>query len=90
MMPVMKTRTMIYLEPAQHRALKSRAHRLGISVAELIRRLIGERLLEDRSLERPKAEVYRQLVGVGSSGLEDVSERHDAYLDPALSRDHLR
>lgn len=81
---------MIYFEPNQLRALKARAHQLGISVAELVRRLVGEQLERGTLTEPPAAEVYRRLVGLGASGLEDISERHDAYLGAALLRDHLR
>ena len=81
---------MVYLEPAQLRALKARAHQLGISVAELVRQLVGQHLRAGGNPERPKTEVYRRLVGLGTSGRKDVSERHDAYLGAALLRDHLR
>ena len=81
---------MIYFEPQQLRSLKARAQRLGISVAELVRRMVGEQLEQGSPARPPSAEVYRRLVGLGASGLEDVSERHDAYLSTALRHDDLR
>jgi hypothetical protein len=86
----MKARTMIYLEPEQLRALRARANELDISVAELVRRAVAEKL-DDGGRARPaSADVYAALVGIGESGLEDVSELHDEYLGTAVRRDHLR
>lgn len=85
----MKEKTLVYLERRQLRALRAEARRRGISLAELMRRVV------DEHLERPRAEVpavaadvYRRLVAIGSSELEDVAERHDAYLGAALRREH--
>lgn len=90
MMSHMKARTMIYFEPDQLRALKARAHGAGISVAELVRRLVSEQLERRGPAPPTPPEVYRRIVSLGTSGLADVSERHDHYLGSALRRDHLR
>lgn len=81
---------MIYFEPQQLRALKARAQKLGISVAELVRRLVTQQLEQDAPVSAPPPEVYRQLVGLGTSGHADISERHDVYLGAAIARDHFR
>lgn len=77
---------MIYLEPRQLQALKARAHRLGISVAELIRRMVSDGLEHGAPTQAAPPDVYQRLVGLGHSGLRDIAERHDAYLgqDPAV------
>ncbi len=84
----MKARTMVYLEPGDHRALKAEAKRLGISLAELMRRLVQEHLQRHDILPPVAKSVYLKIVGLGASGRGDISERHDAYLGEALRREH--
>lgn len=84
----MKVRTMVYLEPGQHRALKAEAKRLGISLAELMRRVVSEHLQGQDVLPPVPKSVYLKIVALGSGGPEDVSERHDYYLGEALRREH--
>lgn len=86
----MKARTMIYLEPEQLRALKAEARKQGISLAEILRRLVDRHLKERGDGTPAPAETYRKLVALGSSGRSDVSERHDAYLGQALRRERAR
>lgn len=81
-------RTMVYLELAQHRALKAEAKRLGISLAELVRRLVDEHLRRREALPAVPKSAYLKIIGLGTSGRGDVSERHDAYLGETLRRDH--
>ena len=85
----MRARTMVYLEPRQKDALKKQAQREHASVAELIRRAV-DRYLTPESKRRPvPREAYEKLIGIGRSGLTDVSERHDHYIGEALYRDHI-
>ena len=87
----MKTRTMIYLAPEQHGSLSREARELGISLAELIRRLADRHLSERAaSLPAPSKQSFLRIVALGSSGLADISDRHDSYLGEALRRDPLR
>jgi hypothetical protein len=80
---------MVYLEPGQHRALKAEATRLGVSLAELMRRVVGEHLQRQQGVLPPVPKsVYLKIIGLGSSGRSDVSERHDEYLGEALRREH--
>lgn len=86
----MKARTMVYLDPQQMKALKARAKSEGISVAELMRRLVTRQLEEHQPLSAVPTDVYARMVALGSSGRSDISERHDVYLAEALQRDHDR
>lgn len=86
----MRARTMIYLDQEHHRALRTEAAREGVSMAELIRRLVGHYLAERRGLGRVAAEAYLKLVGLGRSGRSDISGRHDAYVAEALRRERAR
>lgn len=75
-------RTQIYLEPEQHQALKREAAEKGISLAELLRRIVEDHLRE----KRPRKDFF-EIVGLGRSGLRDVAAEHDRYLAEALSKD---
>lgn len=86
----MKSRTMVYLDPPQHRALKARARAEGLSLAELMRRLVKQHLEEHQALPPVSPAAYARIVALGSSGRSDISERHDAYLGQALQREHAR
>jgi metal-responsive CopG/Arc/MetJ family transcriptional regulator len=84
----MRARTMVYLEPELLEALRERARKERVSLAELVRRLV-KAYLDDR--HRPVAiapEAYSRIVALGSSGHRDASERHDACLAEAVRRDH--
>lgn len=86
----MKTRTMVYLEREELKALKARARTERISLAELMRRLIKKHLTEGPVLPPVPPEAYSRIVALGASGQRDIAERHDAYLGEALRRDHAR
>ncbi len=76
-------RTQIQLTGEQARRVRRIAQQEGVSMAEVIRRCV------DRSLEdsRPsRAELWEKVLAVAgrfedSTGAEDVSERHDDYLN---------
>ena len=79
-------RTQIQLTEAQHRQLKRWADRLGISMAEAVRRCVEDRLTRER-LEPGQADRVREalaVVGRYHSGRSDVAERHDDYLADAF------
>jgi hypothetical protein len=86
----MKTKTMVYLEPEQHRALKARARAEGISLAELMRRLARAHLDQGRTLPEVSPETYKGLVALGASGHRDIGDDHDAHLARALGRKRAR
>jgi len=79
-------RTQISLEPEQADRLRRLASERGVSMAHLIREAV------DRTygsvLAPTRAELWARAmsaVGCGHSGLGDVSERHDDYLDEIYS-----
>lgn len=84
----MKTRTMVYLDVAQHRRLKARARAEGISLAEMVRRCVSAHLEESPDRAPVPRSVYERLVALGSSGQSDVAEHHDQHLADALAREH--
>lgn len=86
----MKARTMVYLERDQLRALKAQARDEGISLAELIRRIVRAHLGRKKGLAPPPREAFLKIVALGESGCRDVAERHDAYLGGILRDEHSR
>ena len=86
----MKTKTMVYLEPEQHRALKARSRAEGISLAELIRRLARDHIARTRQAPAVSLDTYSALVALGASGRRDVGDGHDLHLAHALRKKHAR
>lgn len=77
-------RTQIQLEEAQWQQLREIAHREGISVAEAVRRAVDNMLEEKQKAYRWRKEQALGVVGRFASGLQDVSENHDRYLEEAF------
>jgi hypothetical protein len=79
-------RLQIQLEPSQHRQVKRRAKRLGVSVAEVIRRCVGAQLGADPS-EGAGDRARRALAAAGRhadpKGATRVAAHHDAALAEA-------
>jgi Arc/MetJ-type ribon-helix-helix transcriptional regulator len=69
-------RTQISLTPEQHRALKDISRRTGRSMSDLVRESV------DRFIERNAAPASRALALIGAfeADRDDVSLRHDEYL----------
>ncbi|MBI4670863.1 MAG: hypothetical protein HY741_04235 [Chloroflexi bacterium] len=44
----------------------------------------------NQELEQPKTYTLSSLVGLGASGLTDVSERHDEYVGEAILNEYIR
>ena len=78
-------RTQIKFKEEQYAALKAMAVEQGISIAELIRRA-ADRLMAslENTPRKERAQRILALSGRFSSGMNDVAERHDAYLDEAF------
>lgn len=85
----MRTRTMVYLDASQMEALRRKARRERVSLAELIRRAV-DRYLKPEPVSPPvPREAYEKLIGFFSDDATDVSERHDHYIGEALYREYL-
>ena len=82
-------RLQIQLEPAQHRQVRQRAKRLGVSVAEVIRRWVAAGLRADPDA-RPDERVHRALAVAGKhadpQGGTRTAADHDAALAEAFRR----
>lgn len=77
-------RMQVRLTAEQVQALRKRAAEEGVSMAELVRR--GIQLYLQNCKKPDKAEFCRRVLEVAgrfSSGLGDVSERHDDYFAEA-------
>jgi len=86
----MKARTMVYLESEELHALRVEAAKEGISLAELMRRLVRHHIENRHPKSAPRTNAYLKIVALGSSGRKDISERHDHYLGEVLLREHSR
>ena len=86
----MLARTMIYLDAEDHQRLRREAHSLGISLAELLRRLVRGYLQQGGNLPAPNSDALQAIVALGSSGIEDISDHHDRYIGEALANEHSR
>ena len=78
-------RTQIQLTEEQHRELKRWSSRLGISMAEAVRRCVADGLEAMRGEEAAPDRVKEALDVIGryASGRTDVAERHDEHLADA-------
>lgn len=77
-------RTQIQLTEEQSKTLKRLAAQENVSVAELIRRSIDAYI--DKSPVVSTEERKRRMlsvIGIVSSGLTDLAEEHDRYLEEA-------
>ena len=83
-------RTQIYLKSGQHRALRREAKRRGISMTELVRRIVAAHLCGRRGIASFPKEAVLSFVALGESGESDISERHDEALDEAFRAPSLR
>jgi hypothetical protein len=80
-------RTQVQLTEEQMRALRQEARASGKSIAELIR-LGVDRYLEGRNEIGREERINRaiRVAGRFSSGLSDVSAKHDEHLGEAFGR----
>lgn len=76
----------VYLEERQDRALRHIADEKEVSLSELIRRSI-DLYLENLPLEDDPS---MKIIGLGHSGLGDLSEKHDDYLIEWEKEDNQR
>ncbi len=71
------SRIQVYLDSELREKLETLAARLNISKSELVRQSIRRLLQEEKADEK---EPLLGIVGLGKSGIDDVSEKHDNYL----------
>jgi hypothetical protein len=76
----------VYLDERQDRALRRLASQEEATLSELIRRGV-DLLLERTPVEQDPA---YQMIGLGSSGIADLGERHDEYLAQEIEKESLR
>ncbi len=67
-------KTTVYLHKADYRRLKALAKEAGRPVAELVREAVAEYAARHAAAARPAS------IGVGRSGMGDLSERADDLL----------
>ena len=80
----MKSKTMVYFERAELEALRQRARKERISLAEAVRRAVRASLDNGTSPKPVPANVFKAMVALGHSGRKDVAARHDEELAKAL------
>jgi hypothetical protein len=82
-------RIQVQLERAQHRLVRRRAARLGVSVSEVIRRSVDAQLRAD-DVDHPDDRARRALAVAGKytdpGGHSTVAANHDAALAEAFRR----
>lgn len=71
-------RTIVQLHEDQAAALEQAARRRGISKAAVIREALDALLV--RETQGSAVERALKAAGAGTSGVEDLAERHDEYL----------
>jgi hypothetical protein len=69
-------RAQLLLPPAQAQFLQDEAERNGISMSELVRQWIAERM-EAAGAVAAHNDAGDMLVGIGMGGIDNASERHD-------------
>lgn len=82
-------RVQVQLDPSQHRQVKRRAKRLGVSVAEVVRRCIDAGLRGDETAtgdDRKRRALAACGRHVDPKGPADVARDHDAALADAYRR----
>jgi len=83
-------RTQVYLSRAQHRALKRAAKRDGVSMTELLRRVLDQYFEGRRGTAAFSKDAVLSFVALGSSGLSDTSEHLDEAVDEAFDAGDVR
>jgi hypothetical protein len=83
-------RTQIYLSRSQHRALKREAKSAGISMTELVRQLVAEKVEGRARVHVHDKEAILRFVDLGHGGAGNTSEEHDRALDEAIRAGDLR
>lgn len=83
-------RTQVYLPADTHRLLRREARHAGISVTELVRRVLAEHVQGRRGVESVSKDAVLSFIALGRSGDSKGSAEHDRILDDALRAGTLR
>ena len=82
--------TQIQLTEEQYRQLKGWAARIGVSLAEAVRRCVDDRLSAEKSVSGRKAMIREALAVLGKyedpEGLSSVALDHDRWLSECYRR----
>ncbi len=81
-------KTQIYLEVEQQKILKDLAKQEHISFSGLIRQTIDQYITLFKIATDRKPRKKLSIIGIGASGLTDVSENHDKYVGEAIAKEH--
>ena len=83
-------RTQIQLTEEQYREVKRRAARLGISLAEVVRQCVQDRLQAEKSVTGRKEMIREALAVLGKyedpEGRTNIAGDHDRHLAEALQK----
>jgi hypothetical protein len=77
-------RTQIQIDDRTYEALRRQAFERSTSLAQLVREALAQYLGEPPDAKRPWTLADFPWIGIGKSGLTDVSDRHDDYLADAF------
>ncbi len=77
-MAVTRHRTQLYLDETHYRYLVDQAEREGISIAEVVRRLIEEKSWQRKGHRRTR--FLEVCLDGFTTGRKDGSSRHDDYI----------
>jgi hypothetical protein len=80
----------MYLTPAQHRSLQREARKAGVSMTELMRRIVDEHLTGQRGVALFQKDAVLSFAALGKSGETNLSEKHDEALDEAFRAGAVR
>ncbi|MBM3499652.1 MAG: ribbon-helix-helix protein, CopG family [Armatimonadetes bacterium] len=81
-------RTQVQLTEEQAAAVRRLAHAEGVSMAEVIRQCVDQRLRAN--MPTSEAEIRRralEIIGMVKDGPGDLSVNHDAYFAEAIMQD---
>ncbi len=75
----------IQLDTSQFDALVQESQRRQISIEELVRHLVMQYLAE-LALSQPQDQArFESIVGLGKSGMNNISKKHDQYLGEMIA-----
>jgi hypothetical protein len=75
----------VRLRPDQNMALRALSKRENVAITELVRRGVDQ-LLAQMPIE---LDPLMGIVGLGSSGIGDLAERHDYYIVQAIEAESV-